>query len=71
MERNMKRAEKAGPGEQFDWGNMHGRLMAAAATGHLKTGVPCRGERLEKFNQLLRIEKELGVSAMYAGRKPF
>jgi len=40
-------------------------------TGHLKTGAPCRGERLEKYNQLLRIEKKLGNEAVYAGRKGF
>jgi enolase len=40
-------------------------------TGHLKTGAPCRGERLEKYNQLLRIEEELGEAAQYAGRKAF
>lgn len=40
-------------------------------TGHLKTGAPCRGERVEKYNQLLRIEEELGEEAVYAGRKAF
>ena len=40
-------------------------------TGHLKTGAPCRGERLAKYNQLLRIEKRLGKGAAYAGRKGF
>ncbi len=46
-------------------------LTVAMATGHLKTGAPCRGERVEKYNQLLRIEEELGASAVYAGRKAF
>ncbi|MDH4197406.1 MAG: phosphopyruvate hydratase [Candidatus Aminicenantes bacterium] len=46
-------------------------LTVAMGTGHLKTGAPCRGERLEKYNQLLRIEEELGSSAAYAGRKAF
>ncbi len=46
-------------------------LTVAMATGHLKTGAPCRGERVEKYNQLLRIEEELGPKAIYAGRKAF
>ena len=40
-------------------------------TGHLKTGAPCRGERLEKYNQLLRIEEGLGPAAHYPGRSVF
>jgi enolase len=46
-------------------------LTVALDTGHLKTGAPCRGERLEKYNQLMRIEEYLGASAVYAGRKAF
>jgi len=46
-------------------------LTVAMGTGHLKTGAPCRGERVEKYNQLLRIEEELGSNAAYAGRKAF
>jgi len=46
-------------------------LTVALGTGHLKTGAPCRGERLEKYNQLMRIEEYLGESAVYAGRKAF
>jgi enolase len=46
-------------------------FTVAMATGHLKTGAPCRGERLEKYNQLMRIEEELGDSAIYAGRNAF
>ncbi len=46
-------------------------LTVAMATGHLKTGAPCRGERVEKYNQLLRIEEELGAASRYAGRKAF
>jgi len=46
-------------------------LTVAMGTGHLKTGAPCRGERVEKYNQLLRIEEELGARAAYAGRKAF
>ncbi len=40
-------------------------------TGHLKTGAPCRGERVEKYNQLMRIENDLGSTAQYAGRGAF
>jgi enolase len=46
-------------------------LTVAMRTGHLKTGAPCRGERVEKYNQLMRIEEELGDAAEYAGRKAF
>lgn len=46
-------------------------FTVAMATGHLKTGAPCRGERLEKYNQLLRIEEELGENAIYAGHRAF
>jgi enolase len=46
-------------------------FTVAMGTGHLKTGAPCRGERVEKYNQLLRIEEELGDRAIYAGRKGF
>ena len=46
-------------------------LTVAMGTGHLKTGAPCRGERVEKYNQLMRIEEKLGSNAVYAGRKAF
>jgi enolase len=46
-------------------------FTVAMSTGHLKTGAPCRGERVEKYNQLMRIEEELGDKAIYAGRKAF
>jgi enolase len=46
-------------------------LTVALGTGHLKTGAPCRGERVEKYNQLIRIEEHLGKSATYAGRAAF
>jgi enolase len=46
-------------------------FTVALATGHLKTGAPARGERVEKYNQLMRIEEELGGKAQYAGRKAF
>ncbi len=43
-------------------------FTVAMGTGHLKTGAPCRGERVEKYNQLMRIEEELGSAAVYPGR---
>ncbi|HTT13940.1 MAG TPA: phosphopyruvate hydratase [Burkholderiaceae bacterium] len=46
-------------------------LTVALDTGHLKTGAPCRGERVEKYNQLLRIEEDLGGAAEFAGRSAF
>ncbi|MDL2316447.1 phosphopyruvate hydratase [Desulfovibrio sp. OttesenSCG-928-A18] len=46
-------------------------MTVALGTGHLKTGAPCRGERVEKYNQLMRIERELGKSAVYAGKRAF
>jgi len=42
-------------------------LAVGLATGQIKTGAPCRSERLAKYNQLLRIEEELGDKAKYAG----
>lgn len=42
-------------------------LAVGLATGQIKTGAPCRSERLSKYNQLLRIEDELGSQAVYAG----
>ncbi|KAJ0620340.1 putative phosphopyruvate hydratase [Helianthus annuus] len=44
-------------------------LSVGLATGQIKTGAPCRSERLAKYNQLLRIEEELGSAAVYAGSK--
>jgi enolase len=46
-------------------------MTVALDTGHLKTGAPARGERVEKYNQLLRIEEELGSAAQYAGKEAF
>ncbi len=43
-------------------------LAVALGTGQIKAGAPCRGERLAKYNRLLRIEEELGRGARYAGR---
>ncbi|MBD2427447.1 phosphopyruvate hydratase [Phormidium sp. FACHB-1136] len=46
-------------------------LVVGAMTGQIKSGAPCRGERLSKYNQLLRIEEELGGKAKYAGTSAF
>ncbi|MBE0150997.1 phosphopyruvate hydratase [Serratia fonticola] len=46
-------------------------MTVAMRAGHLKTGAPCRGERIEKYNQLMRIEDELGSSAQFAGKSAF
>jgi enolase len=46
-------------------------LAVALNLGQIKTGAPCRGERTAKYNQLLRIEEELGDEATYPGRSAF
>ncbi|MDP8256413.1 MAG: phosphopyruvate hydratase [Candidatus Alcyoniella australis] len=46
-------------------------LAVAENTGQLKTGSPCRSERLAKYNRLLRIESELGPEGIYAGKSAF
>jgi len=46
-------------------------LAVALNTGQIKTGAPARSERVAKYNQLLRIEEELGDAAVYAGRGAF
>ena len=48
-------------------------LAVGLKTGQIKTGAPCRSDRNAKYNQLMRIEEELGSEAVYAGatwRKP-
>jgi len=42
-------------------------LAVGAATGQIKTGSKCRTDRIAKYNQLLRIESQLGSAARYAG----
>jgi len=46
-------------------------LAVALNTGQIKTGAPCRSERVAKYNQLLRIEQELGDAGQYAGTEAF
>ena len=44
-------------------------IVVGLRAGQIKTGAPCRSERLAKLNQILRIEEELGKNAVYAGEK--
>lgn len=46
-------------------------LVVALNTGQIKTGAPARSDRVAKYNQLLRIEEQLGDAAVYAGRAAF
>lgn len=46
-------------------------LTVGLNAGHIKTGSGCRGERIEKFNQFMRIEHELGKNSLFAGLKTF
>jgi len=43
-------------------------LAVAVNSGQIKTGAPCRSERVAKYNRLLKIEAELGKKARYPGR---
>jgi len=43
-------------------------LVVGLGTGQIKTGAPCRSERLSKYNQLLRIEEDLGSNSRFAGK---
>lgn len=66
--------------KKYGWGNMMSHrsgetednyiadLAVGLCTGQIKTGAPCRSERLAKYNQLLRIEEELGSKCSYAGQ---
>ena len=46
-------------------------LAVATDAGQIKTGAPARSDRVAKYNQLLRIEEELGEAATFAGRGAF
>ena len=48
--------------------NFIGDLVVALGTGEIKSGAPCRSDRLAKYNQILRIEEELGDKAVFAGK---
>lgn len=43
-------------------------LVVGLGTGEIKSGAPCRSDRLAKYNQILRIEEELGSRAVFAGK---
>ncbi|MCK5107547.1 MAG: phosphopyruvate hydratase, partial [Nanoarchaeota archaeon] len=51
-------------GETTD--NFIADLVVGLGSGQIKSGAPCRGERLSKYNQLLRIEEQLGKKAKYS-----
>ncbi|MDH5781911.1 MAG: phosphopyruvate hydratase, partial [Dehalococcoidia bacterium] len=73
----IKRAQKAGwtavishrSGETED--ATIADLSVASDAGFIKAGAPCRGERLAKYNRLLKIEQELGNNTRYPGKKAF
>jgi enolase len=46
-------------------------LVVATGAGHIKTGSGCRSERIAKYNQLIRIEEDLGAHAQFAGKSAF
>jgi len=46
-------------------------LAVATGAGQIKSGAPCRSERVAKYNRLMQIERELGSSARYAGANPY
>ena len=46
-------------------------IAVATNAGQIKTGAPCRSERVAKYNQLLRIEEQLGPQAEYPGLRAF
>jgi enolase len=46
-------------------------LSVAVDAGQIKTGAPCRSERVVKYNRLLKIEEELGDKAIFAGKEAF
>ena len=48
--------------------NFIGDLVCGLGTGEIKSGAPCRSDRLSKYNQILRIEEELGSKAIFAGK---
>lgn len=48
--------------------NFIGDLVCGLGTGEIKSGAPCRSDRLAKYNQILRIEEELGGRAIFAGK---
>lgn len=43
-------------------------LVVGLGTGEIKSGAPCRSDRLAKYNQIIRIEEELGSRSVFAGK---
>lgn len=43
-------------------------LVCGLGTGEIKSGAPCRSDRLSKYNQILRIEESLGTNCVFAGK---
>ncbi len=56
---------------ELDTVHAAGLILSADTRERERTGAPCRGERVAKYNQLIRIEEQLGGSARYAGAAPF
>ena len=48
--------------------NFIGDLVCGLGTGEIKSGATCRSDRLTKYNQIVRIEEELGDRAVFAGK---
>jgi len=48
--------------------NFIGDLVCGLGTGEIKSGAPCRSDRLAKYNQILRIEESLGKKCVFAGK---
>ena len=59
------------PADHFERLGQRADLVVAANAGQIKTGSASRSDRMAKYNQLLRIEEELGDAAMFAGRGIF
>ena len=67
--RATRRSSRTAPGETED--TFIADLAVATYAGQIKTGSASRSERIAKYNQLLRIEEELGGTARFAGKAPF
>jgi enolase len=46
-------------------------LSVATGSGQIKTGAPCRSERVVKYNRILQIEEDLGLGSVFAGREVY
>ena len=59
------------PSESFLSNSFIADIAVALNAGQIKTGAPCRSDRVAKYNRLLRIEEELGIASEYPGLKAF